>query len=66
MTKKFKNSVFSFSRVLAMCLIIMCHLCAFLGIDAGAQFFNVGVELFLLISGGYCADKACTESVTVL
>lgn len=56
-----KNPVVSFARVFAMFLIIMCHICTWQGFIAAGQLFNVGVELFLLISGVLHA-KASNDS----
>lgn len=41
----------SFLRVLAMFFIIICHLGTYFNINVIAQFFNVGVQIFFLISG---------------
>lgn len=46
-----KNNAISLTRIIAMLMIILCHLSSWLGINVLAQFLNVGVEIFLIISG---------------
>ena len=46
-----KNNAISVIRVLSMMMILLCHLFMWLNIDMLAMLFNVGVEVFLLISG---------------
>lgn len=48
---KFKDNTVSIARVLGMFFIMLCHLATWYGIEAFAQLFNVGVQLFLFISG---------------
>ena len=49
-TKTYDYSV-SCIRVIAMLFIIICHLSNYFGQNIVAQFFNVGVHIFFLISG---------------
>ncbi len=44
-------------RVLAMWMILICHIANRLGIGSIAQLFQVGVQIFLLISGYLCAMR---------
>lgn len=46
-----KDSAISLIRVISMLFIIVCHLGAFYDSSAIAQLFNVGVPIFLFISG---------------
>lgn len=46
------------ARILAMIMIILCHLCSWLGQNALAMFFNVGVYVFLFISGMLYSQKS--------
>lgn len=57
-----KDKSISLLRVLGMILIILCHLCSWLGINAIAQLFNVGVYLFLFISGYLYSSKSITST----
>ena len=56
LVKKTDGSV-SLVRVTGMICIILCHVSSFVGQQMLAQLFNVGVPLFLLISGYLYADK---------
>lgn len=53
----------SLTRVLAMLLIVACQIGNYLEFPASAQFFNVGVPLFLVISaylyGGKTILRTC-------
>ena len=45
-------------RAIAMLMIVLCHLCSFWGVPAFlSQFFNVGVNIFLIISGWLYIEK---------
>ncbi len=46
-----------FIRVLAMWMILICHIANRLSVGAIAQLFQVGVQIFLLISGYLCAMR---------
>ena len=61
MDKRNDNAV-SLARVIGMLMIVTCHLFSFCGVTALAQVFNVGVELFLLISGYLYANKKIGNS----
>ena len=54
---KTKNNAVSIVRVTGMLMIIACHLSSWAGITSLAQILNVGVELFLIISGFLYAKK---------
>lgn len=60
--KKYDYSI-SFIRVTAMLFIILCHLSSHYGITVTAQFFNVGVPMFFMISGYLYGDKEIGNSV---
>lgn len=45
----------TYIRVLAMFMILICHIANHTGIGSIAQLFQVGVQIFLLISGYLCA-----------
>lgn len=47
----------SFLRVLAMFFIIICHLGTYFKANVIAQFFNVGVQIFFVISGYLYGEK---------
>ena len=47
----------SMLRVLSMSFIIICHLGDYYGYNVMAQFFNVGVHVFFLISGYLYGDR---------
>ena len=47
----------SLLRVIAMLMIVFCHLANWFNYSIIAQFFNVGVEIFLLISGYLYSTK---------
>lgn len=52
-----RNSAISFLRVAGMMMIIGCHLASWIGVSALAQLLNVGVPIFLLISGFLYGNK---------
>ena len=56
-----RNSSVVVLRVLGMMLIILCHIIAYYtfvpGSDLLSQVFNVGVQVFLLISGYLYGEK---------
>lgn len=52
-----KNNAVSIARVIGMLMIIACHLFSWVGMTTLGQIFNVGVELFLIISGVLYARK---------
>ena len=47
----------SFIRVCAMWFIVICHVANYFGLNALAQFFNVGIPIFFIISGYLYGDK---------
>lgn len=62
MTKLSKDKSISILRVLGMIMILCCHISSWLGISALSQFFNVGVQLFLLISGYLYGNKIIKDN----
>lgn len=54
---KENNSAVSLARVLAMLMIVGCHIANWLNISAIAQLLNAGIEVFLIISGYLYAGK---------
>ncbi len=52
-----RNSVVSLLRVTGMLMIVACHIFTWLGMTLLGQLFNVGVEIFLLISGIIYSQK---------
>lgn len=58
--QNYDNSI-SFVRVLAMIFIVICHLGSHFGSVVISQFFNVGVQIFFLISGYLYGDRQITE-----
>ena len=56
----------SFIRVASMFFIIFCHLYSHYGVTALAQFFNVGVPIFFMISGFLYGNKKIGEPVNWL
>ncbi|MBQ8299167.1 MAG: acyltransferase [Clostridia bacterium] len=52
-----KDKAISVTRVVAMLFIVLCHLFMFYGYNSLGQIFNVGVEVFLIISGFLYANK---------
>ena len=65
MTNKKHNFDYSvsFIRVSAMFFIVFCHLSSHYGITALAQFFNVGVPIFFMISGYLYGNKKVEEPI---
>ncbi len=54
--QNYDNSL-AYIRVISMLMILICHVANKLSIGAVAQLFQVGVQIFLLISGYLCAMK---------
>lgn len=52
-----KNNTISVCRVCAMLLIILCHYSTWIGQGWMASIFNVGVQMFLFISGYLYSDR---------
>lgn len=52
-----RNTGISLLRVCSMMMIVLCHYSNFVGISWLAQFLNVGVFVFLLISGWLYSNK---------
>lgn len=52
-----KNTVIGLARVLSMLMIIGCHLASWLNINTLAMILNVGVYIFLIISGALYSTK---------
>lgn len=52
-----RNHTISLIRVIGMVMIICCHLFSWLGISALSQLFNVGIFVFLIISGWLYSNK---------
>lgn len=61
-----RNVDITIARVMAMLMIILCHLCSWLGQNALAMIFNVGVYVFLLISGMLYSQKIIDHAGTFL
>lgn len=59
--KKTYDDSISFIRVMAMAFIVICHLGTHFGNAAVGQFFNVGVQIFFLISGYLYGGRIITE-----
>ena len=53
-----RDSSISLIRLTGTVCILLCHLSSWFGIAALAQLFNVGVPVFLLISGFLYGGKA--------
>lgn len=53
----------AYIRVLAMFMILICHIANQLNVGIIAQLFQVGVQIFLLISGYLCAMKIPESSI---
>ena len=53
-----RNHTISVIRVIGMVMIICCHLFSWLGISALSQLFNVGIFVFLLISGWLYSNRS--------
>lgn len=51
-----KNDM-SIAKVIAMFMIVGCHLSEWFGVNIVAMILNVGVEIFLFVSGYLYADK---------
>lgn len=64
MLQSSKDKSISILRVLGMFMILLCHISSWIGISALAQFFNVGVQLFLLISGYLYGNKIIKDNKT--
>ncbi len=60
--KKFDYSV-SAVRVVAMLMIVFCHLSSYFGQTAISHFFDIGVIIFLLISGYLYGTKEITRPI---
>ncbi len=56
-TESKRDKSIVFIRVLAMWMILICHIANRLSVGAIAQLFQVGVQIFLLISGYLCAMR---------
>ena len=52
-----RNAGISLLRVCSMLMIVLCHYCNYIGISWLAQFLNVGVYNFLLMSGWLYSKK---------
>ena len=51
-----KNDM-SIAKVIAMFMIVGCHLSEWFGVNIVAMILNVGVEIFLFVSGYLYSDK---------
>lgn len=60
-----RNSVIQIARIIAMISIILCHIIKYYTFIPGSQFlnvvFNVGVQIFLLISGFLYGQKKIND-----
>lgn len=61
-----KNVSISIARVSAMFLIIFCHYSSWIGLEWLASVFNVGVQIFFLISGYLYSNKEIYNPATFL
>ena len=61
-TKKHYSYSISLLRIFSMLCIIVCHIASRRNHTAIAQFFNVGVPIFALISGYLYGSKSFTGS----
>lgn len=61
-----RNNAISIMRVMAMIMIVLCHLFLWLDMSVLAMFFNVGVEVFLLISGYLYSNREIKNTVVFL
>ena len=61
-----RNNTVGIARVISMFMIIGCHLCSWLGINSLAMILNVGVYVFLIISGILYSKKTITQPWTFL
>ena len=52
------NNEISIIKVVAMFMILGCHLSEWLGINVLAMVLNVGVEIFLFVSGYLYANRS--------
>ena len=62
LTKNERNNTISWLRMLATLFIIICHVFQYYNMEA-AWWFNVGVQMFLCISGFLYGNKRITSSV---
>ena len=62
LTKNERNNTISLLRMLATLFIIICHVFQYYNMEA-AWWFNVGVQMFLCISGFLYGNKRITSSV---
>ena len=53
-----RNNSITIARVLSMLMIVGCHVANWMGIAPIAQLLNVGVEIFLVISGFLYSNKS--------
>ena len=61
----YKNAAVSYARLFAMIMIILCHYFQFYNMEL-AWWFNVGVQLFLIISGFLYGQKEIGDSIEFL
>lgn len=57
-----RSYAISWIRFLAMCMIVTCHFCQHYGNEL-AWWFNVGVEIFFIISGFLYGQKEIDDSI---
>lgn len=60
-----KNAAVSYARLLAMIMILLCHYCQFFDLEL-AWWFNVGVQVFFIISGFLYGQKNIEDPVAFL
>lgn len=58
-----KNLSITITRVISMLMIIVCHLLSWLDISFLAMILNVGVYIFLIISGILYSNKSIDDAV---
>ena len=57
-----KNPNIGFARFIAMCFIIVCHILQYFGYEL-AWWLNVGVQMFLFISGFLYGNKNIDDPI---
>ena len=60
-----KNAAIEYIRVIGMVLILLCHFSQYYGSDL-ALWFNVGVQIFLIVSGFLYGSKEIEDPVAFI
>lgn len=61
-----RNNAVSMVRISATFMIVLCHVFSWIGINSLAMIFNVGVEIFLLISGYLYSNRKIDSAAVFL